>query len=198
MQKSSSLDFSIKRYTSHQAIARTRKLDSNFDQFLSSISNTMMTSSDGHRIKVQNLLNNAPARGKSSHRSTPSSPDIFDIVCDAPNCSRKFATKDALYGHKKRSHAAPTGYICSVCQSSFSTPANLSKHVSKRQFSSIFRSSDPKRSDAVLTHNVFELNGNSDSTCPRENQTVQMRAMWPGILLQGRLAEAHSHGSWAD
>lgn len=81
------------------------------------------------RIRVSDLLNEAPARGKPSHRPTPLQSNIFTIVCNVENCGRRFATKEALQGHQKRSHMAPTQYLCQQCSSTFSSSANLNKHV---------------------------------------------------------------------
>lgn len=81
------------------------------------------------KIKVEDLLNDAPARGKTSHRPTPVQSDIFTIVCTVENCGKRFATSDALHAHQRRSHAAPTPFICRQCKSTFSSAANLNKHV---------------------------------------------------------------------
>lgn len=90
-----------------------------------------MAPASNNRIKVENLLNNAPARGKSSHRVSPTSTnDIFNIVCGIDNCNRKFASAEALQNHQRRTHPGPTAYVCKHCKSSFSTSANLTKHVS--------------------------------------------------------------------
>lgn len=95
-----------------------------------------------NRIKVENLINTAPARGKSSHRTSPlPTNDIFDIACGIDNCNRRFASPDALQAHQRRTHPCPTSYVCKHCKSSFSTSANLTKHVrySYNLFSNRFR-----------------------------------------------------------
>lgn len=90
----------------------------------------MSTATHYNRIAVRDLLNEAPARGRISHRPTQLKPDIFQFDCGINQCPRRFATKSALIAHQRRSHAQPTRYECSYCLSTFSTAANLTKHVS--------------------------------------------------------------------
>lgn len=85
-------------------------------------------SSNYSRIKVADLLNDAPARGKTSHRPKPPNEDIFTIICGV--CDRKFATVESLNAHQRRSHPAPTTHVCRYCSAYLSSSANLNKHVS--------------------------------------------------------------------
>lgn len=87
-------------------------------------------SSSYNRIRVEDLLNDVPARGKISHRSTPVQADIFKYVCQIDQCGRRFQSANALLAHQKRMHSPPTQYVCPKCSSSFSSRANLTKHVS--------------------------------------------------------------------
>lgn len=104
-----------------------------------------------NRVRVEDLLNaettstttSRPRRPPSSSRRGTSSsggssisvsPDLIaDIPCDVPHCKRTFTTGAALIAHKRRSHPAPTAFVCEHCHSSFSTPPNLNKHVRNMQ-----------------------------------------------------------------
>lgn len=87
-------------------------------------------SSNYSRIKVSDLLNDAPARGKTSHRPKPPSEDIYTVQCDVQRCGRRFATTEALRAHRRRSHPAPSAHACNECGATLSSSANLNKHVS--------------------------------------------------------------------
>lgn len=83
-----------------------------------------------NRIKVEDLLSVASSRGKTIRKSSHARADIFDVHCNYQGCTRTFASHDALVAHQKRSHAAPTAYVCEHCHATFSTAPNRNKHVS--------------------------------------------------------------------
>lgn len=88
-----------------------------------------------NRVRVDDLLNpdSPSSRSKDSRRrpsGSASGATVSSIECDVPGCKRKFPSKDSMKAHQKRSHPAPTNFICDQCQTSFSTPPNLNKHVS--------------------------------------------------------------------
>lgn len=93
-----------------------------------------------NRVRVEDLLNSetsssrsrpsgSGSRKKSSGSGSDSPPSASEIECNVVHCKRKFSSRDALRAHQKRSHPAPTAFVCEHCQSSFSTPPNLNKHV---------------------------------------------------------------------
>lgn len=93
-----------------------------------------------NRVRVDDLLNpdGPSSRSRGTVRSdsrrrpsdSPSGATVSSVECDVQGCKRKFPSKDSMKAHQKRSHPAPTNFICDQCQSSFSTPPNLNKHVS--------------------------------------------------------------------
>lgn len=105
-----------------------------------------------NRVRVEDLLNADPApptrsprrlgsapRGKPSSSLLPPDHHInIDIPCDHLHCKKTFNTRSALHAHQRRSHPAPTAFICESCRSSFSTPPNLNKHVSCKPSSLAF------------------------------------------------------------
>lgn len=99
-----------------------------------------------NRVRVEDLLNTESAgasssRHRSSHKSSSSSrpkssrsssdspPSHLNIPCEFSGCKRTFHSLESLRAHQKRSHPAPTAFVCDICKSSFSTPPNLNKHV---------------------------------------------------------------------
>lgn len=86
------------------------------------VSTTEMSSSRYNRVKVEDLLN--------QEERSDSNENPREIICHLEECGRQFVSHEALIAHQKRSHAAPTSYICRYCQMSYSTVPNLNKHVS--------------------------------------------------------------------
>lgn len=84
-----------------------------------------------NRVRVQDLLNDE--HSSRSHSSL--SKESGEAVCLVEGCGKKFFTQKSLVVHQKRSHAAPTDFICHLCRCSFSSIPNLNKHVS--HFSSL-------------------------------------------------------------
>lgn len=85
-----------------------------------------MSSSKYNRVSVKDLLN----EDKESEKQVESVRKD-GIICHIDSCGRQFVSQESLIAHQKRSHAAPTKYICQYCQSSYSTVPNLNKHVSE-------------------------------------------------------------------
>lgn len=81
------------------------------------------------RVKVQDLLNVDEDSSNSVSKKSQIG-GIPNIVCMDDGCGRKFASSESLVTHRKRQHAAPTSFVCSFCQSSYSSLPNLNKHVS--------------------------------------------------------------------
>lgn len=87
---------------------------------------TMMSSSSAYnKVRVEDLLNKESEPAKSHH--TIRRPGI---ICHLDGCGRQFVSHESLVAHQKRSHAAPTSFICPHCELSYSTVPNLNKHVS--------------------------------------------------------------------
>lgn len=92
------------------------------------------------RVRVQDLLNEDPTpsarhdlRVASSSVRVRSS-NRAEFKCATPNCGRSFQSKTSLSAHKRQCKPGPTPFVCSRCSSSFSSNANLNKHVSKLHF----------------------------------------------------------------
>lgn len=83
-----------------------------------------------NKISIDDLLNKTGSNNNASSSASSSAPDNVAFECTEPLCGRKFVSEEALKAHKKRSHAAPTSYVCQRCKSTFSTLPNLNKHVS--------------------------------------------------------------------
>lgn len=83
-----------------------------------------MSSSKYNRVSVKDLLNED---NESEDKVEYVKKD--GIICHIDNCGRQFVSQESLIAHQKRSHAAPTKYICHYCRSSYSTVPNLNKHV---------------------------------------------------------------------
>lgn len=78
------------------------------------------------RVSVQDLLNEestAPLRPSQPHLQREG------IICHAEGCGRHFVSQESLIAHQRRSHAAPTAFVCQLCNLSYSTVPNLNKHV---------------------------------------------------------------------
>lgn len=84
--------------------------------------------SSSHRIEIRNLLNKDSS--SSSATKTSSRPmRVQKLTCEDSNCGKSFVTLESLDLHRKRKHACPTSIVCDICGCSFSSPANLDKHV---------------------------------------------------------------------
>ena len=88
------------------------------------------SSSSRHQRSSHRRTTEGDKRHKGSSSGSDSPTSHSEIQCTVPHCKRKFPSGDALKAHMKRSHPAPTAYVCEHCKSSFSTPPNLNKHVS--------------------------------------------------------------------
>lgn len=96
-----------------------------------------------NRVRVQDLLNEEDS---SLSRSTPNTGGfsrdkgtvpssngqriLQDYECESPQCGRIFVSKGSLSAHKRTCRPAPTPFVCTQCNTSFSSNANLNKHVS--------------------------------------------------------------------
>lgn len=103
-------------------------------------SSSNMPTSHYNRVRVQDLLNTETPSSSRRNRSSSDSDEAqrnSNYQCQVANCNRVFSTAESLAAHVKRSHAAPTQFVCEHCGSSFSTPPNLNKHV---RFYNIFSS----------------------------------------------------------
>lgn len=87
-----------------------------------------------NRVRVEDLLNEEQA-GTSDSSTSPNSKNV---ACTEEGCGKRFFTEKSLLVHQKRSHAAPTDFVCHLCQSSFSSIPNLNKHVSWNELRYIF------------------------------------------------------------
>lgn len=99
-------------------------------------------SNSSHRIEIQNLLNNDHGVAADMDMTSRTRP-IQKLTCDEGNCGKSFITVESLNLHRRRKHACPTSIVCHICHCSFSTSANLDKHVCCWLifiFSSLFRS----------------------------------------------------------
>lgn len=89
-----------------------------------------MSNSKHTKISISDLIE-TPKKGDSnqSRQSSLNSAE-FKLECSFSGCKRRFPNMDSLQAHKRRSHAAPTPFKCTVCHETYSSKQNLAKHVS--------------------------------------------------------------------
>lgn len=81
-----------------------------------------------NRIGIDELLNSSDI--STQEKSLPSgSSGVSIVTCNIDNCGRRYTSEESLKIHQSRHHATPTSLICRQCQTTYSSVANLNKHV---------------------------------------------------------------------
>ncbi|XP_073838765.1 uncharacterized protein [Musca autumnalis] len=105
-------------YKNQSALTRHKRMSHNVGPELNLKSH--MCEKCGKAYKSSAALNN--------HRITHLDKSEFPFVCDEPECSKKFATKERLKIHKLR-HAGIKNYICPYCGMRKTTQGELKTHI---------------------------------------------------------------------